>query len=138
MTGQRPPAVHSLESPPMQLLIAAARDRLTGARTVDRIDLDDSDWRAIIALASLPEAQAGNPVTGQIRDKLSQRGYRFAGPEAAGQHHLQYRVSRYGQEVLLRVTLDGVEASVLFARDAQGVLKAAAPLAMRQKGKAPS
>jgi hypothetical protein len=90
---------------------------------------------AIIALASLPEAQAGNPVTGQIRDKLTQRGYRFAGPEAAGQHHLQYQVTRYGQEVLLRVTLDGVEASVLFARVAHGVPKAAAPLAMRQKGK---
>jgi hypothetical protein len=93
---------------------------------------------AIIELASLPEEQAGNPVTLQIREKLTQRGYRFASLEAAGQHHLQYWVSRYGQEVLLRVTLDGVEASVLFARDANGALKAAAPLAIRQKGKAPS
>ena len=90
---------------------------------------------AVIELASLPEAHASNPVTLQIREKLTQRGYRFASLEAAGQHHLQYWVSRYGQEVLLRLTLDGVEASVLFARDANGALKAAAPLAMRQKGK---
>ena len=90
---------------------------------------------AIIELASLPEGQAGNPLTLQIREKLSQHGYRFASPGAAGQHHLQYLVNRYGRDVLLRITLDGVEVSVLFARDAGGSLKAAAPLAMRQKGK---
>jgi hypothetical protein len=93
---------------------------------------------AVIELASLPEEQSGHVVAVQIREKLSQRGYRFAGPEAAGQHNLRYLVSRYGQDVLLRITLDGVEVSVLFARAAGGALKASAPLAMRQKGKAPS
>jgi hypothetical protein len=88
---------------------------------------------AVIALAAPPEEQGGNLITLQLGEKLTARGYRLAGADDIGGRHLRYLVSRYGEGVLLRVTLDGAEISVIFARDAGGVLKAAAPLAMRQK-----
>ena len=89
---------------------------------------------ASIVLASAPSEQNGNRVSLEVREKLLTRGYQLADNGTAG-HRLHYYVSKYGDRTLLRVTLNDTEASVLFARDAGGALRAAAPLTMRQKGK---
>ena len=85
-----------------------------------------------IVLAPVPEAQTSHPLAVEVRQKLTARGYRL---DADGQgRHLHYLVSPYRDQILLRVSLDGLECSVLFGRDDAGRLRAAAPLAMRQKG----
>ena len=87
---------------------------------------------ATIVLAPPPADQQDNLVSRQVREELSGRGYTLAGAGSTG-HQVSYLVSKYGEQVLLRMTLDRTEASVLFARDATGALRASAPLAMRQK-----
>ena len=42
----------ALDSGPMRLLIAAARDALAGSRTSDYVRLDDGDWRVLASLAN--------------------------------------------------------------------------------------
>ena len=87
---------------------------------------------AAIVIAPVPEAQTSHPLAVEVRQKLTARGYRL---DADGQgRHLHYLVSPYRDQILLRVSLDGQECSVLFGRDNAGRLRAAAPLAMRQKG----
>jgi uncharacterized lipoprotein YajG len=87
---------------------------------------------ATIVLAPVPEAQTSHPLAAEVREKLTARGYRL-GADGQGRH-LRYLVSPYRDQILLRVSLDGLECSVLFGRDDTGRLGAAAPLAMRQKG----
>ena len=87
---------------------------------------------ATIVLGPPPADQQDNLVSRQVREKLSGRGYTLADAGASG-HRVSYLVSKYGEQVLLRMTLDRIEASVLFGRDASGALRASAPLAMRQK-----
>jgi hypothetical protein len=91
-----------------------------------------SEPNAAIALADLPQTQLGNPLTRQVEAELTGRGYRLA-PQAS--HHLCYWVSQYGDQILLRVTLDATEIAVLFDRDESRVLHAATPLSMRRKGR---
>ena len=91
-----------------------------------------SEAGATIVLAPPPADQQDNLVSRQVREKLSGRGYTLADAGASG-HRVSYLVSQYGEQVLLRMTFDRIEASVLFGRDATGALRASAPLAMRQK-----
>ena len=90
---------------------------------------------AVIELAAVPAEQSANRLTGLIREKLTGRGYRLDPDGGAPHHRLHYLVSRFGDQILLRVNLDGLECSVLFGRDGSGQLRASAPLAMRQKEK---
>jgi len=90
---------------------------------------------AAIILAAPPATQAANLVSLQVREKLEARGYTIAAGDAAARHRLRYLISTYGNGIILRITLDETEASVLFARDSGGLLRAGAPLAMRQNGK---
>jgi hypothetical protein len=87
---------------------------------------------AAIVIAPVPEAQTSHPLAVEVRQKLTARGYRL-GADGQGRH-LHYLVSPYRDQILLRVSLDGLECSVLFGRDDTGRLRAVAPLAMRQKG----
>ena len=89
---------------------------------------------ATIAIAELPAEQGGSRLSVEVREKLISRGYR---PEVGdeGVHRLRYLVTRYGERILLRVTVNDTEASVLFARDSAGALRADTPLTMRQIGK---
>jgi hypothetical protein len=89
---------------------------------------------ATIAIAELPAEQGGSRLSVEVREKLISRGYR---PEVGdeGVNRLRYLVTRYGERILLRVTVNDTEASVLFARDSAGTLRADTPLTMRQKGK---
>ena len=89
---------------------------------------------AAIILAAPPSEQSGNRVSIEVREKLLARGYQLADGTSSG-HRLRYLVSKYGDRTLLRVSMNDTEASVLFARDAAGALRADAPLTMRQKGK---
>lgn len=86
-----------------------------------------------IALTALPDEQAGNALTAQLRSKLAARGYRLDPDGDKPQHRLDYQVTPYADRTLLRITLDGFQASRLFSRDAAGKLEAAAPIAMRRK-----
>ncbi len=89
---------------------------------------------AAIELVAPPERQAANMLTLQLRSKLAARGYKLEAQGAGARHRLKYVVSRFGDRLLLRVALDGVEASVLFGWDDGGALRAAGPLSMRKQG----
>lgn len=90
---------------------------------------------APIALVPPPPEQNGHLLTLQLREALTNRGFRLDDEGTENVHSLRYLVSSYQGGILLRVTLDGTEASTLFTRDSAGALRAAAPLALRQKGK---
>ena len=86
-----------------------------------------------IALTAPPEEQAANPLTAQLRSKLAARGYKLDPQSDTPQHRLGYQVTPYAEQTLLRISLDGLEVSRLFTRNAAGTLVAVAPLAMRRK-----
>jgi hypothetical protein len=78
--------------------------------------------------------QSDNPVATQLAETLRRKGYALAEPAQAGAdaHRLRYVITRRGGDVLLRVSLNGIEASRLLARGKSGELESPAPFAIRE------
>ena len=77
---------------------------------------------------------SGNEVDALLNKTLQERGYQLAEAEekSSEAHHLRYLITKYGGGYVLRVTLDGAEATTAFSRIDSGELAASAPLAIRE------
>jgi hypothetical protein len=76
----------------------------------------------------------GKEVQALLGKELERHGYRLAKTEAtpAEAHRLRYLITKYGGGYVLRVTLDGAEATTAFSRLGGGRLVAGASLAVRE------
>ena len=87
----------------------------------------------LIAIAPA-NGTSGNEVDSLLSKTLQERGYRLAKVEekSAEVHHLRYLITKYGSDYVLRISLDGAEATTAFSRMQSGELVAGAPLAIRE------
>jgi len=87
----------------------------------------------MIALAPA-NGVSGNEVDALLNKTLQERGYRLGKVEekSAEVHHLRYLITSYGGGYVLRVSLDGSEATTAFSRMQSGELVAGAPLTIRE------
>ena len=87
----------------------------------------------LIAIAPA-NGTSGNEVDSLLSKTLQERGYRLAKADerSAEVHHLRYLITKYAGGYVLRVSLDGAEATAAFSRMQSGELVAGAPLAIRE------
>ncbi len=86
-----------------------------------------------VRLAETHDNAASQAVDASLKDALAERGIGVAGDGDGGAvHTLRYIVSPYGDELLLRVRLDGQEAATVLVRGPSGSLAARAPLSVRE------
>ena len=87
-----------------------------------------------IRLVPPPADQEGNRLTTELKIRLTEQGYTLAGKESTGEaHSLRYLITAYsGGGYVLRVQLDGGEATTMLKRSENGALVAVAPLTIRE------
>lgn len=74
--------------------------------------------------------QAGDDTfTPALVSRLQQAGFNVVNGD-----RLRYQVGPMGDDILLRVAIDGADASQLYSRDKDGKLKAAGPLSIWRMG----
>lgn len=81
-----------------------------------------------LALAPVPERQAGNPVTPALLNTLRARRYALADGAGEGALRVSYAVGAVEGFVVVRVAVDGWDMARAFGRDRVGRLVPAAPL----------
>ena len=95
----------------------------------------------IVALDPIAPGQAGNAVTPALVTALRERGFAIANEHQAGMpgsHRLRYWVTPLDNGDLVRLTVDGTEASRFFVRNTAGTLQAAGPYMVRLSAEAAS
>ena len=94
-----------------------------------------------IALDPTAAGQAGNALTPVLVTALRERGFAIANEHQAGMpgsHRVRYRVTPLDNGDLVRLTVDGTEASRFFARNTAGTLQAGGPYTVRLSAEAAS
>ena len=89
---------------------------------------------AMLALDPTPSGQDGNALTPALIATLRARGFAIADDRKAdkpGTHRVRYWVTPLDNGDLVRLTVDGTEASRLFARNSDGTLQPAGPYTVR-------
>jgi len=96
---------------------------------------------SVIVLDPTPSGQAGNALTPALVTALRARGFAIANDRQAGMpgsHRVRYWVTPLDNGDLVRLTVDGTEASRFFARNTAGTLQAAGPYMVRLSAEAAS
>jgi hypothetical protein len=79
-----------------------------------------------------PAGQASNALTPAFAASLRQAGFAVALAATPGAHRIRYLVTPLEGGTLVRLTIDGTEASRFFTRDPAGGLQARGPFMVRE------
>jgi shikimate kinase len=87
-----------------------------------------------VRLADTHDNAASQAVDASLKAALAERGIAVTGDadDGVAAHTLRYIITPYGDELLLRVSLDSQEAATVLVRDPSGGLAARAPLSVRE------
>ena len=113
----------------------AKEDAVQIAGTIATLVAERAPPKGAKPVAIAPASGAtSKEIEAQLHKALKERGYTLAlaDEKSAEMHHLRYLVTKYGGGYVLRVSLDGAEATTAFLRMTGGQLGASAPLAIRE------
>jgi hypothetical protein len=104
------------------------------AETITALVADRIGSGEKVALTASNPAIGDDRLDAHLKTTLDARGYGVQESKAVAEtmHSLRYLLTTYARSYLLRVTIDGAEASTLLSRDSGGALIADTPLAVRE------